>query len=120
MEVEAKFALPDAKALQRLQVVDHLAGFVLSAGQVKQMRDTYLDTVDRRILAAGYACRRRERDEAYGSPSRNLQALSAPSTGERSWRSCCRPASLPRHPRTGSTCLTANGLPAPCATGCAS
>ncbi|MBE9506456.1 MAG: CYTH domain-containing protein, partial [Chloroflexi bacterium] len=60
MEIEAKFALPDAETLRRLQAIDHLAGFALSTGQVKQMRDTYLDTADRLILAAGYACRRRE------------------------------------------------------------
>ena len=63
MEIEAKFALPDSKAFQRLQTVDHLAGFALSAGQIKQVRDTYLDTAGRQILAAGYACRRREQDE---------------------------------------------------------
>ena len=63
MEIEAKFAVSDIETLQRLQTTDHLAGFALSTGQVKQMCDTYLDTAERLILAAGYACRRRERDE---------------------------------------------------------
>jgi CHAD domain-containing protein len=63
MEIEAKFALPDAETLRHLQAIDHLAGFALSTGQIKQIRDTYLDTADRLILAAGYACRRRERGE---------------------------------------------------------
>jgi len=63
MEIEAKFALPNVETLQRLQAADHLAGFALSAGQAKQVRDTYLDTADRLILAAGYACRWRERGE---------------------------------------------------------
>ncbi len=63
MEIEAKFALPNVKTSQRLQAADHLAGFALSAGQVKQMRDTYLDTAGRLILAAGYACRQREQGE---------------------------------------------------------
>ncbi len=62
MEIEAKFALPDADALRRLQAIDRLAGFALSTPQVKQMRDTYLDTFERAILSAGYACRRRERE----------------------------------------------------------
>ena len=60
MEVEAKFILPDAQALQYWQQVDQLAGFSLSARQVNQVHDTYLDTPERSILAAGYACRRRE------------------------------------------------------------
>ena len=63
MEIEAKFALPDLETLRRLQTIDHLAGFALSASRVKQVRDTYLDTVDCLILAAGYACRQREQDE---------------------------------------------------------
>ncbi|MGD2144913.1 MAG: CHAD domain-containing protein, partial [Anaerolineae bacterium] len=36
------------------------AGFSLSAHQVQQVHDTYLDTDERLILASGYACRRRE------------------------------------------------------------
>ena len=63
MEIEAKFVLPDMDTFQRLQTVDRLAGFALSAGRVKQVRDTYLDTVGRLILSAGYACRRREQSE---------------------------------------------------------
>jgi len=60
MEIEAKFALPDAATFQRLQAVDHVAGFALSAHQVQQVHDTYLDTGERHILAGGYACRRRQ------------------------------------------------------------
>jgi CHAD domain-containing protein len=60
MEIEAKFAVPDVATFQRLQAADHVAGFALSAHQVQQVRDTYLDTDERLILAGGYACRRRE------------------------------------------------------------
>ena len=60
MEIEAKFAVPDISTFQRLQAVDHIAGFALSAHQVQQVRDTYLDTDERLILVSGYACRRRE------------------------------------------------------------
>jgi len=63
MEIEAKFKLPNRKTLQGLQNLDQLAGFSLSGGQVKQVHDTYLDTVGRRILAAGYACRLREQED---------------------------------------------------------
>ena len=60
MEIEAKFAVPDVATFQRLQAVEHVAGFSLSAHQVQQVRDTYLDTEERLILASGYACRCRE------------------------------------------------------------
>jgi CHAD domain-containing protein len=60
MEIEAKFAVPDVATFQRLQAVKHVAGFSLSAHQVQQVHDTYLDTDERRVLASGYACRCRE------------------------------------------------------------
>lgn len=63
MEIEAKFAIPTAKILQGLQTVKRLADFTLTAGRTKQVRDTYLDTAKRAILAAGYACRRRVQDD---------------------------------------------------------
>jgi CHAD domain-containing protein len=62
MEIEAKFAVPDSETFQRLQTIDQLAGFALGTGRVKQVHDTYLDTPGQLILAAGYACRRREQD----------------------------------------------------------
>lgn len=62
MEIEAKFVLPNAEVFHRLQEADHLVDFALSAGQAKHMRDIYLDTANRVILAAGYACRRREQE----------------------------------------------------------
>ena len=60
MEIEAKFAVPDVATFQQLQAVQHVAGFALSAHQVQQVSDTYLDTEERLILASGYACRWRE------------------------------------------------------------
>ena len=62
MEIEAKFSLPDVETFHRLRTADQLAGFALSEGQVQRVHDTYLDTEERLILAAGYACRRREQD----------------------------------------------------------
>ena len=66
MEIEAKFVVPDEETFRRLQATTDLAGFVLSAGQIKRVRDTYVDTVERAILAAGYACRWREREQVEG------------------------------------------------------
>jgi CHAD domain-containing protein len=63
VEIEAKFAVPAAEILQRLQTVKRLADFTLAAGRTKQVQDTYVDTAKRAILAAGYACRRRVQDD---------------------------------------------------------
>ena len=60
MEIEAKFAVPDQATFERLKSMQQLAGFTLLAGKVKRMHDTFLDTPDRRMGAAGYVCRRRE------------------------------------------------------------
>jgi CHAD domain-containing protein len=64
MEIEAKFAVPDADTFQRLRTVKRLAGFTIAAGKTREVHDTYLDTADRAILAAGYACRRRVQDDS--------------------------------------------------------
>lgn len=60
MEIEAKFILPDVLTFQRLQAANQVNNFTLSAHQIQQVHDTYLDTEDRMILANGYSCRLRE------------------------------------------------------------
>ncbi len=60
MEIEAKFSVPNVETFHRLRAAQQLAEYPLSAGQTKQVHDTYLDTEERLILGAGYACRRRE------------------------------------------------------------
>jgi CHAD domain-containing protein len=63
MEVEAKFSLPDPESLHRFQAVTQLAGFPLGKGRMVEIHDTYVDTLDRKILAAGFACRFRQEAE---------------------------------------------------------
>ena len=63
MEIEAKFVLPTIETFHRCQTIENLAGYDLSTARVKQVRDTYMDTAERRIMAAGYACRQREQNE---------------------------------------------------------
>jgi len=62
MEIEAKFAVPDEATWLKLQTVDQIAGYDLSAGKTKHVHDTFVDTPDRSILASGHVCRRREVD----------------------------------------------------------
>lgn len=78
MEIEAKFAVPNAGIFQRLQALDRLAGFALSTSRVKHVHDTYLDTPDRAILAAGYACRRREQSDGVWMTLKGLGSASGP------------------------------------------
>ncbi len=68
MEVEAKFSIPDEQTFQRLLEVDSLADFHLGGGRVADIRDHYLDTAGRDILARGYACRvRRENGRFFAT-----------------------------------------------------
>jgi CHAD domain-containing protein len=60
MEIEAKFSIPDLQTFKHFQAIDQLADFVLEAGRTKEVHDTYVDTVERKTLAAGYACRIRK------------------------------------------------------------
>jgi adenylate kinase len=59
MEIEAKFYLPNAETLHRLQEMELLAGYTLSPPERTLVHDTYLDTENWQVMAAGYACRRR-------------------------------------------------------------
>jgi CHAD domain-containing protein len=60
MEVEAKFLVPDEATLARLIETASLAGCDVAPGESRRDVDTFLDTPDRRLLAAGYYFRRRE------------------------------------------------------------
>ena len=60
MEIEAKFAVPDEATWLRLQTIDRLAGYAVSPGETKQVHDTFMDTLDRAILASRHVCRKRE------------------------------------------------------------
>lgn len=60
MEIEAKFAVPDEATLNRLAVVDQLAGYVVLPGKTRRMHDTFLDTADRKVLKLGHVCRQRD------------------------------------------------------------
>lgn len=63
MEVEAKFLVPDEGTLLRLIEVGSLAEYRVEPGMTRRDADTFLDTADRRLLAAGYYFRRRETDD---------------------------------------------------------
>lgn len=63
MEIEAKFNVPNAKMLAHLDALQQIAGFSVLPGKTKHLQDCYLDTVDRRIFANGYALRRRRQDD---------------------------------------------------------
>ena len=78
MEVEAKFLVPDEATLARLIETAKLAGCDVEPGEARRDVDTFLDTPDRRLLAAGYYFRRRETDEGVRL---TLKQLVAPSDG---------------------------------------
>jgi inorganic triphosphatase YgiF len=71
-EVEAKFRIPDRETFERLCGLKELAGFLLERTGVKRIRDCYLDTADRAILRAGYACRLRSKDAGAIAEGRGM------------------------------------------------
>ncbi len=64
MEIEAKWRVGDADTLQRLRSLERLACFDVGLCRAHEVHDTYLDSPDRRMLAAGFACRRRQQGDA--------------------------------------------------------
>jgi inorganic triphosphatase YgiF len=59
MEIEAKFQVADEETYLALQAIQMIGEFTLAEATTKDIMDDYLDTTDRRLLTAGYACRRR-------------------------------------------------------------
>lgn len=59
LEIEAKFSITDDALAEQLRTVETINGWTLARGVTTRVHDVYLDTPDRRLLAAGYACRQR-------------------------------------------------------------
>jgi inorganic triphosphatase YgiF len=77
MEIEAKFSIPDRATFDQLCRLEVLAGYQLSSGGVKQVYDRYLDTDERAILRAGYACRVRRKGQQYVATLKGLGGAGA-------------------------------------------
>jgi inorganic triphosphatase YgiF len=65
VETEAKFLVRDHVGFQDLKRLSTLGVFILRDDGVDRVRDLYMDTADRKLIAMGYACRLRERDCEY-------------------------------------------------------
>lgn len=78
-EIEAKFVIPDSRVSRRLKLLRRLAGFTLGERTVSRVLDTYLDTKDRSLVAAGLACRvRRQGDGQLLLTVKEMGAASGP------------------------------------------
>jgi len=60
IEIEAKFIIPDLDTFETLTRLTRLDEFEIRSIGVKTIVDRYLDTPDRQLMQAGYACRIRE------------------------------------------------------------
>ena len=62
MEIEAKYAISDPAVFDALLDLRVLGGYTLRPTGERQVVDHYLDTADRDVLKASYACRLREQE----------------------------------------------------------
>jgi len=72
MEIEAKFTVPNRRLYSRLARLSSLAGYGLVSIGSAQVSDDYFDTSDRRLLAAGYACRLRREGDMFVATLKGL------------------------------------------------
>ena len=72
MEIEAKFVVPNRQVYRRLARLRSLAGYALVSVGSAQVTDEYFDTADRRLLAAGYACRLRREGDTFVATLKGL------------------------------------------------
>lgn len=75
VETEAKFIVPDRQTFATLQEVSELGDFLLKPTGSQVVCDRYLDTADRHLFKAGYACRIRN---INSKQILTLKALSPP------------------------------------------
>jgi len=95
VEIEAKFAVPDDETFRRLQALESLTGCTLSAGRIKRIHDTYLDTADRRILHAGYACRLRQQGDEHRMTLKGLGGVRGAIHRREEWEIVIQPGQPP-------------------------
>jgi inorganic triphosphatase YgiF len=65
MTVEVKFRITDPGTFWLLQFIDQLGPYSLSAPQFDDINDVFLDTKRRKLLAAAYYCRQRNRAKGF-------------------------------------------------------
>jgi inorganic triphosphatase YgiF len=75
METEARFLVESDAELAALAGLGSLGGFTLSPAGVLEVTDSYVDTPDRRLFAAGYACRIRESAAGRVAGLKSLAAM---------------------------------------------
>ena len=63
MAIEENFHITDPGTFWSLQTIDHLGKYSLSTPEIESIDDAYLDTKKRKLLAAGYCCRRRRQSK---------------------------------------------------------
>jgi len=63
VEIEAKYAISDPAVFDTLLDLRALSSYTLRPTGERQVVDHYLDTADRDLLKAGYACRLRKQEE---------------------------------------------------------
>ena len=67
MEIESKFLVAEETDFQALENLSELASYVLSEAKVQSNEDTFLDTENRAIMAAGYYLRVRKTQGENGT-----------------------------------------------------
>jgi CHAD domain-containing protein/inorganic triphosphatase YgiF len=67
MEIESKFMVADEADFQSLESLLELASYALSEARVQMIEDTFLDTDNKSIMAAGYYLRVRRTQGEHGN-----------------------------------------------------
>jgi inorganic triphosphatase YgiF len=64
LEIEAKFRVTRRSTYDRIRALTRIGRYSLLEGRMEKVLDVYMDTTERTLLSAGYACRCREREGA--------------------------------------------------------
>ncbi len=85
MAVETSFRVTNPGIFWSLQTIEQLGKYSLSAPQIEEIEDVFLDTKKRKLLAMGYSCRRRKQAKGFLITLTTLAATKDTSKKKEKW-----------------------------------
>lgn len=91
MALEKKFLITDPGLVWAMQTIEQLGKYRLSPRKILEIEDAYLDTKKRRLLAAGYSLRKRNRTKGAQI---TLVRLHSPQSPTKHWNASLKKNNL--------------------------
>lgn len=85
MAIEANFRITNPGVFWSLQTIEQLGKYSMSEPRIEEIDDVFLDTKKRKLLAAGYCCRRRKQAKGFLITLTRLESAKGKSKKKEKW-----------------------------------